>query len=122
MRRIIMAALAACAFYAVPAVAPQAIMTAVPLVQSVGADDAQAYLHVEDAYNRAQRHVWDYDCPEFSGCYSWPGRAGYQRISDSRVIVDIYMYNNRYGRCWGSFDIRGSDSSSTLEHRGYWAC
>lgn len=100
MRRIIVAALAA-------------------LVMSVAVPStASAFLHVDAAHARAQSHIWNYDCPNFQGCWKWPGALSYQRISDSRVIVSERMYNNKYGSCDGRFDIRGDDNNSTLEHYG----
>lgn len=101
MRRIIVASLAALV-----------MVIAVP-------STASAYLHVDAAHARAQSHIWNYDCPDFGGCPRWPAAVSYQRISDSRVIVEERMYNNRYGSCTGRFDIRGDDNNSSLEHYGW---
>lgn len=109
-----------------PAVTPTAVVrlvSSVPVAAAVVPDDAEAYLHVANAYDRAKTHVANYDCPTFGYCYAYPVALTYSRVSDTRVKVEIRMYNNSGAHpCAGWFDIRGSDTSSTLDHIGYWVC
>lgn len=83
---------------------------------------ASAFLHVDAAYSRGKTHVSNYDCPNFGYCYAYPAALKYDRRSDTRVLVLIRMYSNSRGACDSWFDIRGSDTNSTLEHYGLWVC
>lgn len=109
-----------------PAVTPTAVVSlvsSVPVASAVVPDDAEAYLHVANAYDRGKVHVSNYDCPTFGYCYQYPAALSYERKSDTRVLVRIRMYNNSGAHpCSSWFDIRGSDTSSTLEHYGLWVC
>ena len=87
---------------------------------------APAFLHVQNAADYAEEHVWDHQCGSPNRCTRYPAWTGwYSRSSDSQVRVNIRRYGNGWSSCTRIYGVGGSDASPYINSNTsnpYWVC
>lgn len=100
---------------------------AVGLLLVAAAVAVAAYLHVANAQTYAKQHAWKVFCGSSSAtCPNYPNATGwYQRVSNTKVRVEIHVYRTGQGNCYRIFAVVGDDTSPQITSDGssaYWAC
>lgn len=86
-----------------------------------------AYLHLANAQTYAKQHAWTVFCGSSSRtCPNYPNATGwYQRVSNTKVRVEIHVYRAGSGNCYRIFAVTGDDSSPQITSDGssaFWSC
>lgn len=87
---------------------------------------AQAYLHVQQAENKARTNSWNLFCNgNVSACptYPWIYQTA-QRLSSATVDTFVRVYRYGYGTCNRRIRVTGDDYDMRVMEgqSGYWFC
>lgn len=95
------------------------------LAHLVGPAQANAYLYVDEAQNKAKVNTWNNFCSaSYSWCWDYPSvYQPAQRLSSATVDTFITVHRKDYGRCYRRIRVTETGGLRVMDGQsGYWSC